>query len=56
MGIILIYCANFLKINFERRLNVEKLPAIELKNITKTFGKVIANKNVNLVAKRGEIL
>ena len=35
---------------------MDKLPAIELKNITKTFGKVIANKNVNLVARRGEIL
>ena len=34
-----------------------KQPAIELKNITKTFGKkVIANKNVNLTAYRGEIL
>ncbi len=32
------------------------VPAIELKNITKTFGKVIANKNVNLTAHRGEIL
>jgi len=36
---------------------VEKQPAIELKNITKRFGKtVIANKNVNLTAYRGEIL
>ena len=34
-----------------------KQPAIELKNITKTFGKkVIANKDVNLTAYRGEIL
>ncbi len=30
--------------------------AIELKNITKRFGKVVANKNVNLTAYRGEIL
>ena len=30
--------------------------AIELKNITKVFGKVVANKNVNLTAYRGEIL
>ena len=30
--------------------------AIELKNITKTFGSVVANKNVNLTANRGEIL
>jgi len=29
---------------------------IELKNITKTFGKVTANKNVNLSVKKGEIL
>ena len=33
------------------------IPAIELKNITKTFGpKVIANKDVCLTANRGEIL
>ncbi len=31
-------------------------PAIELKHITKTFGKVVANKNVDLIANRGEIL
>ncbi len=30
--------------------------AIELKNITKTFGNVVANKNVNLCVHRGEIL
>ncbi len=30
--------------------------AIELKNITKTFGSVVANKNVCLSANRGEIL
>ena len=35
---------------------MENCAAIELRNITKTFGKVVANKNVNLVAKRGEIL
>jgi len=35
---------------------VTKQPAIELKNITKTFGKVVANKNVNLTAYHGEIL
>ena len=35
---------------------MSKQPAIELKNITKTFGKVVANKNVNLTAYRGEIL
>lgn len=30
--------------------------AIELKNITKTFGSVVANKDVNLSVKKGEIL
>ena len=30
--------------------------ALELKNVTKTFGSVIANKNVNLTLKKGEIL
>ena len=35
---------------------MEKQPAIELKNITKTFGRVVANKNVCLTAYRGEIL
>ncbi len=35
---------------------MSKQPAIEFKNITKRFGKVVANKNVNLTAYRGEIL
>ncbi len=35
---------------------MNKQPAIQLKNITKVFGKVIANKDVNLTAYRGEIL
>ncbi len=30
--------------------------ALELKNITKTFGKVVANRNVNLTVYKGEIL
>ncbi len=30
--------------------------ALELKNITKTFGKVVANNNVNLTLNKGEIL
>ncbi|MDD3570779.1 MAG: ATP-binding cassette domain-containing protein, partial [Lachnospiraceae bacterium] len=30
--------------------------AIELKNITKSFGSVIANNNVSLTVQRGEIL
>lgn len=35
---------------------MEKNVAIELKGITKRFGEVVANKNVNLVLNRGEIL
>lgn len=35
---------------------MNKQSAIELKNITKRFGKVVANKDVNLTAYRGEIL
>ena len=34
----------------------QKIPAIELRGITKTFGPVVANKNVDLVAHHGEIL
>ena len=30
--------------------------AIELRNITKRFGKVVANHNINLGLKKGEIL
>jgi len=33
-----------------------RTPAIELKNISKSFGSVIANKNVNLDVQKGEIL
>lgn len=32
------------------------VPAIELKNISKHFGYIVANKNVNLTVNRGEIL
>ena len=35
---------------------MSKQPAIELKNITKTFGSIVANKNVCLTVNRGEIL
>ncbi len=35
---------------------MDKQPAIQLKNITKVFGKVVANKDVNLTAYRSEIL
>ena len=35
---------------------MEHSVALELKNITKTFGSVVANKNISLKVKRGEIL
>ena len=35
---------------------MDKQAAIQLKNITKSFGSVVANKNVNLTVNRGEIL
>lgn len=35
---------------------MNKNVALELKNITKTFGKIVANKNVNLTLNKGEIL
>ena len=30
--------------------------ALEIRNVTKRFGKVVANKNINLTVKQGEIL
>ncbi len=35
---------------------MEKNIALELKNITKTFGSVVANKNISLQVRKGEIL
>ena len=35
---------------------MEHIPALELKNISKTFGSILANKNVSLTANTGEIL
>ena len=32
------------------------VPAIELRNISKSFGSIAANKNINLTVNRGEIL
>ncbi len=32
------------------------VPAIELKNITKSFGSIVANSNINLTVNKGEIL
>ncbi len=43
------------KINFMEK-NMENNIALELKNITKTFGNVIANKDVSLKVAKGEIL
>ena len=34
----------------------QSIYAIELENITKTFGRIVANKNINLNVKQGEIL
>lgn len=34
----------------------KNIPAIELRGITKTFGSIIANKNVDLTVNKGEIL
>lgn len=42
---------------YERNgLQMSKAPAIELKNITKMFGNIVANKDVCLSVNRGEIL
>ena len=41
---------------YRRRLLVKDKNAIELKNVTKRFGQVIANDNINLCVKKGEIL
>lgn len=35
---------------------MNKQPAIELRGITKSFGSVIANNNIDLSVQRGEIL
>lgn len=35
---------------------VDKPVAIQLKNITKTFGSVVANENVDMDVREGEIL
>ena len=35
---------------------MKETPSIELRNVSKRFGSVIANKNVNLTVRRGEIL
>ena len=35
---------------------MEKQPIIQLENITKSFGKVVANRNVTMDIRKGEIL
>ena len=35
---------------------MEKLVAIELRGVSKHFGKVVANKNVDMTVYKGEIL
>jgi len=35
---------------------MEQIPAIELRGITKTFGKIVANHNIDLTVNRGEIM
>ena len=46
--------AVFCPLSFKMSLQKEKV--IELQGITKTFGEVVANKNVNLELYKGEIL
>ena len=42
--------------NFNGGKLVERSVALELRGITKTFGKIVANNNVNLTVYKGEIL
>ena len=35
---------------------LQSVNAVELRNVTKTFGSVVANNNVNLSIRKGEIL
>ena len=36
-------------------MNKNKIPAVEMKNITKLFGDFVANDNLNLVVQKGEV-
>ncbi len=65
LRLILVFCfekiiefwVEFSKQNTtERGKTVETKAAIQLKNITKTFGSVVANKDVCLTVNRGEIM
>ena len=40
----------------ERRNSLDTNYAVEMRNITKTFGKIVANSNVTLNIRKGEIL
>ena len=42
--------------NINTQDDITKVKVVELRNITKTFGSVVANKNVNLDLYKGEIL
>ena len=44
------------KTSFQGGKKVEKQPIIQLENITKMFGKVVANHNVTMDIRKGEIL
>ena len=35
---------------------MEQVPALELRHVTKTFGSVVANRNIDLTLRKGEIL
>ena len=37
-------------------LTVKHIPAIELKHLTKRFGKIVANEDISLSIREGEIL
>lgn len=45
-----------LNVNERVKIVAQKIPAIELRDITKTFGRVVANDSVSMTIYRGEIL
>lgn len=48
--------SQFRSLQFKGGLFVEPVNAIELLGVTKRFGEVVANDNVNLTVRKGEIL